>query len=891
MFEQYLRIKEECADALLFYHMGDFYELFFEDAILAARELQISLTSRNPDAENPVPMCGVPRHAAESYIAQLTNKGYKVAVCDQTEDPRQSRGLVKRAVTRIVTPGTILEDANLTPDGHSYLGALCWNETRGKGGFAWLDASTGEWSGLFSGKQAELWQWVGKMSPRELLLPDNLRPPSSFFSEGVSLVRLPFQSHFALKQANERLLAAQGVREAAALGLQDKAELVQACGALVAYLTQTQKQELRHLREFKPLDPGRHLIIDEVTERNLEIFFTLDGKQGKGTLRGLLNFCLTPMGGRLLEERMRHPWRELAPIRETQDAVQYFVECEKEREALRKVLAEVYDLERLSTRISLNRAAPGDFIALRSGLAALPGIRKALHPPSAEAGEAGSAGGEEEAGKRPPDALRRIFSHWDEIAEIRDLLFQALRDSPPLSITEGGLFRSGYNAELDELLELAEHGEKLLRELLEEERRSGGLARLKLGYNRVFGYYFELSRSAGAGETPEHFIRRQSLANAERFTTTRLKELEGRMLSAGERRNALEYGLFRELRGKVAAARPRIAFMAELVAQLDYWQCLATAARRLVWTRPRLDESTRLVIREGRHPVVEQAIGAANFVPNDLVLRPGRNLALITGPNMAGKSTVLRQTAVICILSHMGSFVPAAEAEIGLVDRVFSRVGASDNLRRGQSTFMVEMMESARILRQAGKRSLTILDEMGRGTSTYDGLALAWAVTEEMARRGNGAARTLFATHYHELTALEGVTPGVFTMNVTIKEWGGELVFLHRLVPGPSDRSYGIEVARLAGVPQAIVRRAGELLVGFEKKRPKENAPRAGSLPLPGLSPPEKREGADMTGRTVQDRESAPGHPLLSSLRAFKPEGITPLEALKILTEWKGRWG
>ncbi len=880
MFEQYLRIKAECGDALLFYRMGDFYELFFEDAKLAARALGLTLTSRNPGAEDPVPMAGVPRHAAEGYIVQLTNKGYSVAVCDQIEDPRQSKGLVKRAVTRIITPGTVFEDSNLTPGGHSYLGALCWNETEKRGGLAWADVSTGEWSGLYSARQAELWQWVRKMAPRELLLPEDLRPPPSLFPENMPLVRLPFRSHFALKQAEERLCRAQGVKEPAALGLRGKPELIQACGALVAYLAQTQLRETRHLAPFKPLDLDKHLIIDEVTERNLEIFSTLDGKKGRGTLRALIDRCLTPMGGRLLEERLRHPWRELAPILETQDAVSFLIEAERVREALRAGLETVYDLERLSTRISLNRAAPKDFAALRASLAALPAVREALAL-SPDAGTYATQAHRD--GAHLPVALARMSDLWDGLEEYEEILAQALADSLPTAVTEGGLFRPGYDAELDELLDLAEHGEQRLKEVLEAEQRATGLARLKLGFNRVFGYYFELTRAAGPadGKLPEHFIRRQSLANAERFTTPALKDLEEKILSAAERRCALEFRLFQDLRERIAEARPRLIFMAELIARLDYLQCLADTARRLEWVCPKLDESTELVIREGRHPIVEQSLGRAAFTPNGLTLAPGRNLALITGPNMAGKSTVLRQTALICILAHMGSYVPASEAKIGLIDRVFSRVGASDNPGQGQSTFMVEMMECARILRQATKRSLTILDEIGRGTSTYDGLALAWAVTEDMARRGKGTARTLFATHYHELTALEGALPGVFTMNIAIREHGGELIFLHRLVPGPSDRSYGIEVARLAGVPQTVVQRARELLAGLEKKRPRDLS-LPGLLPLPGFVPPSRAETSP---------PPPPQHPLTAALRAVDPEQLTPLDALRLLAEWKERWG
>ena len=482
--------------------------------------------------------------------------------------------------------------------------------------------------------------------------------------------------------------------------------------------------------------------------------------------------------------------------------------------------------------------------------------------------------------------LRSITEHWDDLGDHAATLQKALADDPPQFITEGGLFKQGYNAELDELLDLVEHGENRVKALLDEEQKASGISKLKLGYNRVFGYYFELSKAVG-GTPPEHFIRRQTLANAERFTTVRLKELEEKLLSAADRRKSLEYKLFQQLRGALAEARPRILFMADMLAQLDYWQSLAETAVRHNWSRPSLHAGQSITIREGRHPVVEGIIGEAAFVPNDLHMDEDRRLLLITGPNMAGKSTVLRQTALICLLAQMGSFVPAREAQLGLCDRIFSRVGASDNLAQGQSTFMVEMMETARILRQATKRSLVILDEIGRGTSTFDGLALAWAVAEELARRAGGSIRTLFATHYHELTALEGKIPGVHTMNIAIREWNGEIVFLRRLIPGPSDRSYGIEVARLAGVPQPVVQRAREILAQLEQN--KGSSPVRQVMPnlLPGIQLPEAKPKKAVEEVAVAE----PEHPLLVALRDTNPDALTPLEALKRITEWKLLWG
>ena len=879
-----MSIKEEHPDALLFFRMGDFYELFFEDAETTARELQIALTSRNPKSDSKVPMCGVPHHAVDGYLSQLLEKGYKVAICDQIEDPKQAKGLVKRAVTRILTPGTVLEDANLSAKTSNFLAALYWSKSNNAGGLAWVDFSTGQWTGLQSKKEAELWQWAEKIAARELLLSEEQEAPKNSDGERGFLNRVPTRAYFEYSGAVKRLLKAQAVAGLEVLDLQDKRELTQACGAIVAYLLQTQKQDLAHLGQFRPMNLGKYLLIDDVTERNLEIFRRLDGKTGRGTLWQVMDQTLTPMGGRLLQERLRQPWRELPPIEQTQDTVSYFFEHNQLRSRLRENLKNVYDLERLSTRIFLGRATPKDFVSLRESLGALPLLHSLLEARADD--EFSARASEDESTATQPKLLRDLLQQWDDLSDYRELLSRALVDSPPHLITEGGLFRQGYSSQLDEFIMLAEHGESLLQEMLTREQESSGLAKLKLGFNKVFGYYLEVP-SSQSDKVPDHFSRRQTLANCERYTTPQLKELEEKIVSAVEQRKNLEYSMFQELRDEVAKARPRFLFMAQLLAALDYWQGLGEAARRNDWTRPALNTERSLVITAGRHPVVEAVQGAADFVPNDLRLEDDRRLLLITGPNMAGKSTVLRQTALLCIMAQIGSFVPARQAVIGLVDRVFSRVGASDNLAQGQSTFMVEMTETARILRQATRRSLVILDEIGRGTSTFDGLALAWAVVEDLAGR-SGGIRTLFATHYHELTSLETTLEGVCNLNIAVKEWGGDIVFLRKLVPGPADRSYGIEVARLAGVPRGVVQRARELLRELEQKArdANERVQRVASMQtlLPGMptvAGPPPDAGA----------EDEQCHPVLDALLKVEIERLTPLEALNLLHEWKGKWG
>jgi DNA mismatch repair protein MutS len=866
MLEQYLSIKEEYPDALLFYRMGDFYELFFEDAETASREMQIALTSRNPNAKHPVPMCGIPHHAKNEYLKLLIEKGYKVAICDQVEDPKEAKGLVKREVTRVLTPGTIVEDLTGEGKASQYLAALAPDTAQGGGGLVWADCTTGEWTGITSKDDEVLWQWVVKIAPRELILPLNTHPPKSYEHLSLNITRVPASGYFDLGNATERLLRSQGVAQLDALDLADKPMLVQACGAILTYLAQTQKQDLTSLAPFVPLNLTRYLMLDEVTERNLELFSRMDGKKGPGTLRHVLDQTMTPMGARLLDKRLHQPWRDLPAVLANQALVQMFSANQTLMQTLRKQLDQVYDVERLCTRIFLNRCTPKDFIALRQSVSTFPAVEKMLSSID-----------------DAPRLLKQVLSDWDNMEDLYDLLHKSLRDSPNSLITEGGLFKEGYDRELDELIELTEHGEATLGALQEKEQTESGIPKLKLGFNKVFGYYFELS-NAYKGPVPDHFIRRQTLVNCERYITEELKTLEEKLLSASQKRKTREYNLFNDLRGQVAAVRNRFLNMARILARIDYWQGLAFAARKWGWVLPELHTGLEIRIRGGRHPVVEAVQGSAKYIPNDLDITDAAKVLLITGPNMAGKSTVLRQTALIVILAQMGSFVPADSAYLGICDRVVSRVGASDNLAQGQSTFMVEMNETARILRQAGKRSLIILDEIGRGTSTFDGLSLAWAVVEELARRQNGI-RTLFATHYHELTALEQKIPQIRNLNIAVKEWKGDIIFLRRLVPGPADRSYGIEVAKLAGVPMPVVQRAREILQGLERKSLQQQGIPVRELRtrepmLPGL-------GCGDTSADSSDTTPTAIHPIIQQLQAMDIDALTPLEALTLLNKWK----
>ncbi len=818
MYEQYLAIKKEYPEGFLFYRMGDFYELFFEDAVEVARELQLTLTARSKDSN--IPMAGVPHHALENYASQLIERGFTLVICDQIEDPKTAKGLVKRAVTRIITPGTITDSQNLDAKTHNYLGAYFHNEQAQVYAFAWLDASTGDWTGFESKKESEVTQWVLKISPRELLLADNTPvPPFVRQAEGVRKTFLPVKSHFDKTKAFEILKRVQNVQDMETLGLEGKNELLRCLGALAHYVEQTQKQSISYLKSFVPLQLKASMTVDEVTEKNLELFIRTDGKKGNGTLLHVLDETITPSGGRLLYDRIKKPFAEKERITFQQDLTRYFVENNDVRNALRETLRTFYDIERLSTKLHLNRALPRDMKALGDALSTLPKIYSIFFEPQGLNSQNTIAANPQEILHSLPIMLRNILENWDSMEDIAGILSRAIKDEPAQTITEGGIFKKGYDSKLDHYIILSENNEVLLEKELQKEQELCALPKLKLGYNRVFGYYFELSKVNIPQNLPEHFSIRQTMGNAVRYSTDSLKQLEQDVLSASELRKTLETKLFQELREKLCALRSRFVFMADAVAQIDCSQSLAHTACKYEWVCPELDNSINLRIIDGRHPVIEPLIGKTNFVPNSLTFDTHKRLLLITGPNMAGKSTILRQTALIVLLAQMGSYVPAMKAQIGITDRIFSRVGASDNLAKGQSTFMVEMMETARILRQSSKKSLIILDEIGRGTSTYDGLSLAWSIVEDLTKKESNSPRTLFATHYHELTLLEGNQYGVYTTNVAIREVQGDIMFLRKLIPGPTDKSYGIEVAKLAGIPQNVVQRAKIILKHLDQNK------------------------------------------------------------------------
>ena len=869
MLTQYLTIKEQYPDALLFFRMGDFYELFFEDAEIASRELQIALTSRNPNDENPVPMCGVPFHAVDEYLKILLEKNYKVAICEQVEDPKQAKGLVKRAVTKVLTPGVIVEESTLTSKNNNFLASIFFNNSNSIGAATWIDYSTGEWLGFYSKDLKEIWKWICKVNPAEIICPENYSPPSEYSHLNPKITYLP-KMMFDFKRA-KKLIEQHFLGDNLILPRIDaKKELIQACGGIILYLNKTHNENLSHIKPIKIVNLDKFLIIDEVSERNLELFQTLDGKRGEGTLLCLLDKTKTPMGGRFLVNRLKYPLRNLKEINQDLDAVEYFVNNSKSLEDLVENLKEISDLERLINRIFLNRANPRDFFWLKNSLKKLPGILSVLS-----------------IDDTLPDRLKEIVSNWDNLDDLYNLLDNAIKDNPPQVITDGGIFKQGYNDELDELIEYAEHGESKLRELLKKEQEQTSISKLKLGYNRVFGYYFEVPKSY-SGPIPDYFIRRQTLVNSERYITDELKEIEDKILTSEEKRKSLEYRLFLELRDKVVAYRDRVLNMSSILARLDFYGAMAICAKKYNWNRPQLSEDINIRIKEGRHPVVESFIGSSNYIPNDIEINDESKILLITGPNMAGKSTVLRQVALICILAQMGSFVPAKQAHLGICDRIFTRVGASDKLALGQSTFMVEMLETARILKQATKRSLVILDEIGRGTSTFDGLSIAWAVVEALANK-YGGIRTLFATHYHELTDLEGKIKGLKNLNIAVKEYKGDIIFLRKLLPGPADKSYGIEVAKLAGLPKNVINRAKEILEMLENRMVKvqgKKVKKRHSFVL--LDEVIKRKEKNVIKETSSYNEE---HPILKELFMLNLDNITPKKALEILYTWKEKWG
>ena len=866
MMQQYLATKEEYKDCILFYRLGDFYEMFFDDAVTGAREIELTLTGKDCGLPERAPMCGVPYHAADIYINKLLAKGFKVAIAEQMEDPRQAKGLVRREVIRIVTPGTNTSGEALEEGRNNYILSV-YAENR-RFGVAVSDLSTGEFLVTEAESPAVLTDEIGKFEPSEIVCNEAFYISGADTDElsgrrGITLSPLPARSFS--DAACEQVLAQHfKVNSTEAVGLKDHPLGRIAAGALMQYLQETQKSSLRHITGLSVYHPGGFMLIDGATRRNLELTETLREKQKKGSLLGVLDRTGTAMGARLLRTWIEQPLLDKKEILARQEAVADLNSSVIDREELREYVAPIYDLERLIGRIALKSANPRDLIATKTSLAMIPGIRQALQT------------------RRAP-LLKKLCEEMDPLEDVTALLEASISEDPPLVVREGGIIKAGYSGEVDRLRSAGTDGRGWVLDLEAQERERTGIKTLRIKFNKVFGYYIEVTNSF-KDQVPDDYIRKQTLVGAERYTTPRLKELEADILGADERVKALEYDLFCEVREKVAAEIGRLKRTAAALAQLDVLLSLAYVADRNRYVCPSINEKGVIDIRGGRHPVVEQMLPDETFVANDTYLNTkDHRVAIITGPNMAGKSTYMRQTALIVLMAQIGSFVPADSADIGLCDRIFTRVGASDDLSTGQSTFMVEMTELSNILRSATKKSLIVLDEIGRGTSTFDGLAIAWAVVEHVADPKLLGARTLFATHYHELTELEGSLAGVHNYCIAVKEQGDTIVFLRRIMRGGADKSYGIQVARLAGVPEEIIRRAGELVEELTAADISANAREiAAASGKSGKSrtvarPDDVDLGQMSLFETVRDDD------ILEQLRGMKLESMSPIEALNAL--------
>lgn len=874
MLRQYLEIKEQYQDAILFYRMGDFYEMFLDDALTASKVLGITLTSRSSkNDENKIPMCGVPFHAVTGYLGKLVKAGFRVAICEQTEDPKQAKGIVKREVVRVVSPGVTTEEQLLDDKSNCYVCALTLAGGAGKQGMAglgFLDISTGDFLvselELAADNFDPVVDEITRMEPAELLVAEAERERLTALLDmlqallpGLCITGRP-EADFAEDTARLTLTDHFRTTSLAGFGCESMAAGIRAAGALLVYIQETQKTELSYIRHLRPLMHSGYLVLDESSRRNLELTGTIIGGRREGSLLSVLDLTCTPMGARLLRSRLLFPLQDRRQIQARLDAVENLLADPGRHRDLRKNLEQIYDLERLCSRLVLGHGNARDMSAMKVSLGRLPALKKLL---------AGS----------PPGLLHDIGDELDELADLHDLIDRAIRDDAPVTLRDGNLIREGFHAELDELIVLLRDGKQIILSLEQKERERTGIAKLKVGYNRVFGYYFEVSR-AQAGAIPADFIRKQTLVNAERFITPELKELENRIATAQEKRLELEYTLFVDIRNRIAGQSERLLNAAARLARIDFLASLAEGASRYHYSKPVITAGDEISIREGRHPVIERAMEPGRFVPNDVHLDQDKNeLLIITGPNMAGKSTVLRQTALIVLMAHIGSFVPADQVRTCIVDRIFTRVGAMDDLRRGQSTFMVEMNETANILNNATDKSLVILDEIGRGTSTYDGLAIAWAVVEELAEKNGRGIKTLFATHYHELTDLAATRERIQNFSIAVREWNDSIIFLHKLVKGATNRSYGIQVAGLAGVPDHVVDRAHEILKNIEQgefNQRGEPAIASSSRQRQG-----ERQPRQLSLFRPQD------DPLRSLLKDINPNSLTPMEALQLLYQAK----
>lgn len=898
MMQQYLDAKAACGDALLLFRMGDFYELFYDDAKTASRTLGLALTSRDK-GENPIPMAGFPYHQLEGYLGKLIAAGFRAAVCDQVEDPKQAKGLVKREVTRVVSPGTLTDDALLDPRESNYLAAIVLPAAKQNGddsaGLAWAELSTGRFFAATL-PAAKLADELARIGPAECLVAEEdavregeTTAGESIFPAGTMLTRRPAWA-FALDSARATLTKHFQIGTLEGFGFEDAdSPALRAAGAILEYLRETQKTSLDHIDRLTPYRAGQLLEIDQATRRSLEIARTIRTGSREGSLLSVIDKSISPLGSRHLADWVANPLTSVPAIDARLDAVAALVGDGPSREALRDELRGIYDLERLLARVATGRASPRDLLFVGRTLAKLPRVKELVGHLTNRI-----AGGKADLGKLQSDIdsaapgpglvpvkedglLNQLHIQLDLCTEIRAQLDSALVDDCPLSAREGGFIRGGYSGELDRLRDLAAGGKQWIAKYQAEQIANTGIPTLKVAYNKVFGYYIEITNTH-KDKTPGHYIRKQTTVNAERYITSELKEYEEQVVTADERAKELEYELFLKLREAVQAQARRLQATAGVLAQLDVLAALAELAKARGYCRPTIASEPVLEIIDGRHPVLDITEPEGTFVPNDVACGgESGTMLLITGPNMAGKSTYIRQAALITLMAQLGSFVPAKRATIGVADRIFARVGASDELSRGQSTFMVEMTETARILNTATPKSLVILDEIGRGTSTYDGISLAWAIVEHL--HDAVGCRTLFATHYHELTDLAQSLAGVRNLNVAVKEWQDHVVFLHKIVPGAADKSYGIHVARLAGVPRAVNERAKQILAQLES----EHLDREGKPRLAVKGKKSRRGDLQLT------LFSPPEHPVVDQLRQLDIDSLTPLDALKKLAELKSR--
>jgi DNA mismatch repair protein MutS len=853
MMKQYQEAKAVCPDALLLFRMGDFYEMFFDDAKTAARTLNLALTSRDK-GEDATPMAGFPYHQLESYLGKLISAGFRVAVCEQVEDPKQAKGLVRREVTRVVTPGTVVDDALLDPRQSNYLAAVSPGDPIG---IAWVEISTGRFQAA-GFPPSQLADQLARLSPAECLLAESADPLPARLDEQMMVTRRP-DWVFGLATARQTLTKHFGTTGLEGFGFssgREDTQAIQAAGAILDYLKETQRSSLDHVDRLVPYRAHSTLEIDEASRRSLEIVRTIREGRREGSLLAVLERTITAMGARLLADWVANPLIDAVAINHRLDGVEELLGDPSLSADLRETLRRVYDVQRLLARVTTGRASPRDLAFLARTLRGLPAVKAKLTA-------------------RKSRCLNQLEAEIDLCPELRAKLDAALADDCPLSSRDGGFIREGASPELDALRELAHGGKQWIARYQAEETQRTGIPSLKVGFNKVFGYYIEVTNTH-RDKAPAGYIRKQTVKNAERYITPELKEYEEKVLTADEKAKELEYELFLELHAAVTASRRRMQATADVLAQIDVLAALAELARQRNYCRPAIVEEPLLEIIDGRHPVLDVLAPEGTFVPNDARLGgESGSIQLITGPNMAGKSTYIRQVALLTLMAQIGSFVPARKATIGLADRIFARVGASDELSRGQSTFMVEMTETARILNTATPRSLVILDEIGRGTSTYDGISLAWSVVEHL--HDHVGCRTLFATHYHELTDLEKSLARVKNLNVAVREWEDQVVFLHKIVAGAADKSYGIHVARLAGVPRPVIERSKEILAQLED----EHLDADGRAKIARHGRSGRRAGVQLTLFSPID------HPLLDDVRRLDLNNITPLAALQLVKQWQ----